>query len=444
LYYQRPLFRDLSPNVYLAPEYDERYGDILREFGTELLAWKDILSLLKEDLASPTSRLRNTAPADPWHKKCSQLLLFPFKSDQMRSTQDILKRLAIIPLVGGTQWTHAHCVGPGTPQNIYFPKTKGISIPIDISLKLVDPLALKFQSRRKLFKSIGVVDCPPATVMGKIQETHQWRSEQLTCEGVYTHFRYLFNFHPNPQTIDEWMHAPIESEMMKNTSSQLYFPSTEEYHTHQLIEIPKESRVCFLAKSLVNLEKPEVCRNMRSWIDWLEIALAARYFPALNDEDTPEELSPVILTVLEKKPEKFLGLLKAHWDSEYRATVEKNPALRNILAECNVLCKLGATAKLSSTYLPYATTREAIRRFNVEYGFPLLHLPVTLENSNSRDWEFLNVFGVRVQPTLDLDFYLLILKKKILERSTASLQEVTQIYIAIAAIIRAPERGRIR
>lgn len=445
LFKKKPLFRDLRSNIYLAPEYNKRHSAVLTELGAGELTWTQIIDLLQADLASSKSRMWTVHTADSWHKKCAMLLIIPFRHNNLLPIQDRLRRLPIIPLVGGKERTGAPGFAAGAPKNIYFPNTGEIPIPRDISLKLVNPQALNFAPRKELFKKMGVMDCKSTLVMEEIMRTHVLREEQLVPQNSLDHFRYLFHLQPNPQKIRDWIRIPIKGSAMRRCSWNLYFPSTEKYHTEQLLENPDEKLACFLEKSLVNLENHKVSQHGRTWIDWLQVATGARYFPTLTTTTiVPPSISPLIHIILKEHPEKFIGLLQAHWDAEYKTAVEKNSSIGNALKDLNVLCELGVTAKLSSTFLPHANTRKKIEKFNVRHGFPLLHLPTTLDNNNRRDWEFLEQLGVHTRRTLDLDFYLLVLEKKMLEGSDANLEEVAQIYVAIAAIVRVFERTRIK
>jgi hypothetical protein len=447
LFKNKPLFRDLRPNIYLAPEYDKKHSALLAELGAAALSWKEIIDLLQADLASTESRMWTTETTNPWHKKCAVLLLNPFRHNNLSQIQNRLRRLPIIPLVGGRERTGAPGVGPGAPPNIYFPNTGEIPIPRDISLKLVDPRVLNFSPRKELFKKMGVMDCKSTMVIQEIERIHKLRGGQLVPQSSLAHFRYLFHHQSKPQKNRDWIKIPIKGDAMRGCSLSLYFPSTEQYHTEQLLENPDEKMAYFLDKSLLNLENHEVCKYERTWIDWLQIATGARYFPALTALATvpgPESISHVINTVLEKCPEKFIGLLQAHWDAEYKATIEGNVSLREALQDCEVLCELKVVSRLSLTYLPHKSIRDAVRGFNVQHNFPLLHLPVTLKRHNVRDWEFLEVFGVNIQPTLDLDFFLLVLEKKMSEGSAAKIEEVTRVYVAIADNIRVPQREKVK
>jgi hypothetical protein len=438
-----PIFDDLPNEKYLAPEYGQ--DNVLEELGVRIIAWSDILERLQADLMSSHSKMRSLAPNDEWHASCADLLLLAFENDQIQATQQEIKQMAIIPLLDG-RWTSLQAVTFGGPRPIYFPSTDGVPIPENLLLRLVEPGAASVLKRANLFRKLGVQNCAKEEIIRLINFHHQKYTESASHSLVPTsHFKYLFHFDTSPDLLRNWLLVPTEAGCLCKASKQLYFLSDEEYDTQQLLgsgcETKANGPAAFIRRELVESESPHArCQNL-SWQEWLKRATGARYFPPLVEDPSASQLSPIMLAVLEQSCEKFVGLLQAHWNTEYESTISKLPQISSKLRDCRVLCESKATCQLQFTYLPSGEIKSKVKELCVEREFPILKLPVTLDRTNYRHWRFLEDLGVG--HNLDLRFYMLVLKEMCVSDNVAA-QNVADVYRCMAKTAQLEQQEKLR
>jgi hypothetical protein len=439
LHHDAPIFDDLPDEKYLAPEYGHR--NVLKEFGVENIHWSDIMERLRADLMSAHSKMRSLAPNDEWHASCAALLLLAFEKAHAEVTQQEIKQMAIIPLLSG-QWTTSTI---GRPCPIYFPSTDGVPIPEDLFLRLVEPGAASVLKRANLFRKLGIQNCAKEEVIRKIEFHHKKYTKSISHSVVpASHFKYLFHFDTSPDLLRNWILVPTEAGRLRKASMQLYFLSDEKYDTQQLLGRGCEAKngpAAFIRRELVESESPHAHGQNLSWPEWLKRATGARYFPPLVEDPSASQLSPVMLAVLEQSCEKFVGLLQAHWITEYESTISKLPWISSKLGECRVLCESKATCQLRSTYLPSIEIKIKAKELCVEREFPILKLPVTLDRTNYRHWRFLEDLGVGHK--LDLRFYMLVLEKMRSSDNVAA-QNVVDVYRCMAKTAQLEKREKLR
>ena len=443
LHHAAPIFDDLPNEKYLAPEYSQR--NVLEEFGVEIINWSDIVERLKADLTSPHSKMRSLAPNDEWHTSCAALLLLAFENAGARVNQQIIKQMAIIPLLSG-QWAAVRTPTFGGPGPIYFPSTDGVPIPENLLLRLVEAGAASVLERANLLRKLGVQDCPKELVI-KLINTHHNTCRESTSHLLVpaSHFKYLFHFDTSPDLLRNWLLVPTEAGFLRKASKQLYFLSDEEYDTQQLLgngcDPKKNGPAAFVRRELFESESPHAYSRNLSWPEWLKRVTGARYFPPLVEDPSASQLSPVMLAVLEQSCEKFVGLLQAHWNTEYESIISKLPWISSKLGECRVLCESKAKCRLRSTYLPSTEIKSKAKEFCVEREFPILQLPVTLDRTEYRHWRFLEDLGVGHK--LDLRFYMLVLEKMGSSDNVVA-QNVADVYRCMAKTAQLEEQENIR
>jgi hypothetical protein len=444
LHHGAPIFDDLPNEKYLALEYGQR--NVLKELGVDNINWPDTLERLQADLISSHSKMRSLAPNDEWHASCAALLLQAFENAQLQVEQQEIKQMAIIPLLGG-QWASSYkWLGFGGPSPIYFPSTDGVPIPEDLSCRLVEAGAASVLKRANLFRKLGVENCSKDRIIISINIRHHLQTESTSHSSVpASHFKYLFHFDTSPDLLRNWLLVPTEAGCLRKASKQLYFRSDEEYDTQRLLgsgcETKKNGTAAFVRRELVESESPHArCQNL-SWLEWLKRATGARYFPPLVEDPSASQLSPVMLAVLEQSCEKFVGLLQAHWNTEYESTISKLPWIYSELGECRVLCESKATCQLRFTYLPSTEIKMKAKELCVEREFPILKLPVTLDTTNYRHWRFLEDLGVGHK--LDLRFYKCVLEKMRFSDNVAA-QNVADVYRCMAKTARLGEHTKLR
>ena len=444
LHHDAPIFDDLPNEQYLAPEYGQR--NVLKEIGVRIISMSDILERLHADLMSSYSKMRSLAPNDEWHGSCAALLLTIFEHPHIKQHQQRIKQMAIIPLLSG-QWTVSQAPTTEDLGPIYFPSTAGVPIPQGLpSLRLVEAGAASCLQRANLFRELGVQNCPKEKVITLIFCRHQTLTEISRHSFVPTsHFKYLWHFHTSPDLLKHWLLVPTEAGYLRKASKQLYFLSDEEYDTQQLLgsgcETKKDGPVAFVRRELVESESPHAnCRNL-FWPEWLQRATGARYFPPLVEDLSASQLSPTMLAILERSCEKFVGLLQAHWNTEYESIISELPWIASKLGKCRVLCESNAECQLKSTYLPSIEIKMKVKELGVEREFPILKLPVTLDRTNYRHWRFLKDLGVGHK--LDLRFYMLALESMCSSDNVAA-QNITDVYRCMANTAQLEEQKELR
>jgi hypothetical protein len=487
-----PIFDDLATEQYLAPEYGARYRFILEDLGVAYLNWTEILDRLEADLKRFDSRIK-TYESNEWHTACADLLLRGMQEDD--SVRQRLESMAIIPLLSVYDlsiWTEPPTDSLskrpmtalfGGNAGIYFPNTEGIPIPILASLRLVDARAACVPSRAAFFRAMGVKDCPKQVVLDAIKKEHEGFitrglfPSSKTDEKLNAQYRYLFHFDPDPEKLNGWLQIPIEGGIVRKGARNLFFPSDREYDVEQLLHctgagyanfageqqrvLPMSTTtfsfeasavelwsmtlrnggaisatndpVVLMSKSLVDFVSINVrCHNL-SWIDWLGKATGGRYFPRLVDKESPHDLSPVFLQVARQRPRSVVGLLHAHWKTEYEAVVSSASWIPSKLAELDVMCESGRISQLKQTYLPLPDLKRMTTDLGLEHEFPFLKLPVIVDSTNYQDWQFLQGLGVGI--IADLQFYKLALERiRASEVKNIDFKKLANIYSHIADI----------
>ncbi|KAF1842835.1 uncharacterized protein K460DRAFT_367777 [Cucurbitaria berberidis CBS 394.84] len=427
----RPILKDLANECYLAPEYSASHSSILSELGARIMSWTEMVDRLQMDLVSLSSAVR-TSVDESWQEAFARLILVGLRRSDATCQQRI-KRLAIIPLAGGSQWTGA----PGTTgglTDIYFPTTGSIRIPDSISLSMVALHAASNGKRKELYTAMGVKECPVETVLSKIKQAQL--SNSAPFDPTNQQLRYLFHFHPQLGEVQSWrVWVALAGGTKKKAFSQsLYHPSYNEYDMYQLL--PEQIRynlgtvAGFLSSSIVDLEPSTVRVRDRTWKDWLTSITNARHYPPLRDGGFGSRslLSQGLQAVLQHNPEKFLCTLKAHWN-EYQQTVSYvNSDIRNR----KVPCQSGSLVELHRTYLPTPDILSRITALGLhEAHFHILVLPDgALTETTYRQWQFLEQFGVASKP--DLSFYKQALEAIKSRTAVVDLVKVQNIYEDIA------------
>lgn len=430
----RPILKDLPDEVYLAPNYNYKHRAALEGLGVKNLDWDMKLDRLRADLVNPRSELKTRLPHDGWHEALAKMLLPTFESSNLLRVANNIKRLAIIPLIGKngvSRWTGAPGISAGGLDDIYFPSTESVPIPEDISLHLVERTAASGTNRKKLYSAMGVKDCLKQTVISHIQKSHRLVARPgPSIHDPISHFVYLYNFHPSPESIKEWVQVPVEGDELRSTSKPLFFPSENEYDTQQLL--PKEMRgqatdvAAFIIQSLLDAVPPDTRRKGLSWMEWLQKATGARFFPPLTDTTRERSLSDTLFAVYKNNSTKFIGTLQAHWN-EYSRTVYR---VSSDLKALPVACESGEKISMESTYLPTPEIKAKLKQWNIQFLFPLIKLPIVLDSTNHREWVFLKELGVKA--SMDLEFFKIALTMLSHLIVYPNLNTVRQVYVLIA------------
>ena len=384
LFEGQPILKDLTDEIYLAPEYGSAYENALRDLGLEAINWEDIIKRLRMDLVNTNSRIRSHGCDSPWFEAFAALcsLLLASKHSAQRT---LLMKQPLIPLTNSNQWTGAPGMGGGGLAKIYFPSTGTIPIPTDIGLALLKRTATTKTKVKDFYAALGVECCPKATVLAKIRDVHLSRRKELNLEP---HLRYLFYNHKRPCDITPWLLVPTDSGP-RGSDWTFYFSSEVPYSTDKLL--PRDTRERYgmrcsiISTAMLNLELANIQANNRTWRLWLQEATKARDHPPLIRMTVwGIELSSDLSYVLEYNASSFLGTLKAHWTEYQRDALQVKDVLKNTA----VLCRSTRTFPLQETYLPTSEVLERLQELQVaDVSLPILRLPdVELDEVSCREW----------------------------------------------------------
>lgn len=436
-----PILPDLQDEIYLAPGYTARHVSRLRELKAADISWDELVDRLQGDLLRPGSRLKTTLAADSWHEAFADLFLRIFETDvtTMVRTKQRIRKLGIIPLINGRQWTGAPGSSVGGSEKVYFSYTDQTPIPDLFNLRLLERSASQNLTRKAFYKALGVEECTRGTVFAKIQERHQ--TQPQACDTI-DDFQYLYHQCYESDDLKSWIWAPLTTgTTIKAASKIFYLPTNGEFDMYQLL--PSSNR-CYLSKKLYDIEPSDILVNKESWRDWLARILSARSYPLLIGGPLGErnvyELSSSLQAVLKHIPAKFLGTLRAHWRIYQTLVHLVEDDLRSRL----VPCMSGTSALLELAYLPTIDIMNEISRLGIEVDTVQL-LSVTegtLDEATYRSWKFLEDFGVTSRP--NLMFYKVAIESKAGQTVDVDINVVADIYLQMVRMATIEDHDHLR
>ncbi|KAJ4147327.1 hypothetical protein LMH87_001859 [Akanthomyces muscarius] len=127
-----PLFTDDEKDMFISPRYQLTTLNILMDYGLTFLNLNEFFDFVEKDLNSPEPRLHGHS-TEAWQSAVAKL--FCSWLDQKLAIAQRLKSLSLIPLAKRT-WTSANT------STVYFPTTKGYTIPHCLDLDILDPDAM--------------------------------------------------------------------------------------------------------------------------------------------------------------------------------------------------------------------------------------------------------------------------------------------------------------
>jgi hypothetical protein len=405
-----PLVSDLPEELYLASEYDVADLAVLEILGLKTMSWRDIAERFHRDLNSFSSKLKSIATDDEWHTRAAYCLRRLLCCQKWPRSIELIRNSRLIPLQNG-QWTSAN------DGKIVFSRTEGMLIPTDLGLQVIDEKAIENLSRRKLFVKLGLTSASVESVRKLILQRYKLAlclsPQQLALEISKSHIWYLY-----------WTHSLTATSLLLreetalllfnhrgdivDSEEDLYFSTGDEYGFKKLVgsvlDEPsyRQSRIgSFIHPDYLKFIAPKSSFIHPKFETWLEDCLGILRQPRLVNPEDPEELSAVFDYLVEHRPEKLLGTLRAHWNS-YSKLI--NPEICAEIMEVKVDCtEVGLTA-LDETFLPSKDLMTKCKKFLDVQKFPFLKIE---DESSPDDWKFLKVFDVGVENTLN--FYLQIL-----------------------------------
>ena len=391
-----PLLPDLEgAEIYLSPKYTEADFQILKRLGTRSLSSAEFFDRLDADLrilGSSWKALENNAD---WRTRiCKVLLTAISKPHQQRR----LKKLALIPLHNGNWKSSASGI------KIYFPKTDGVPIPVDLGLDLVCPMAAENAAWTDLHLALGVMSCPQESVISSIYRRYNATSlENFTLSNAVAHIRYLYWFLPKDHlSLTYRVRLANQHGSLLKKHQYLYFPEDkDDYSPSKLFKQDDKLpglAVHYLHGDYLKAVDPEIIRNGRAWMSWLEETVGVRRIPELFTEPY-FGLSREFQYIVDYRSDRLLGTLKRGWEF-YGHQIHHVEDLKGTA----VLLENGDRRTLGSTFLPLPKLREIATELCIAEGFPFIAISEILREEEKMSWMFVEDLAVGVRD--NLDFYL--------------------------------------
>jgi len=442
----QPLFADISPEAYLAPEYRHDMSKLLNKLGINEFSWDKGLDRIEHDINSPNSRLKSTPLSDTWHNAVAKALQTILEEAELQKYRQRVRALKIIPVVGG-----AWLANDSLFCNRYFPMHEDVRVPTDIGFDIVMLDATTSPERNRLLRNLGVRECPPEEVVKYIWRHHKFGWPKNKDDAI-THFRYLYWVWPK-RAVQSYstLWAYTDTGIVTQPIDGLYFKTDMEYSTAQLLKTtgndtmatPTCSNVSFLHDDYLKPEHTTRFASTLTWKMWLEQIVGIRYYPLLMDVNSPKDLSPILKHILSISSPKFLHTLRARWMLEYQHIFESSNDAKTALKTSEVLCTDGRRRDLQLTYLPTAEIVMQQELLALSKKLPILDLgnDEVLPTGTS-DWEFLKRCDVRGE--LDVNFHLIALRASKEDKMAKTSSTTRMIYQWIGSNAKQNQSKNIR
>ena len=398
---QSPLLSDLEgAEVYLSPKYTEADFQILKRLGTTTLQFSKFVDRLDADLRIPSgSKWRFIKNNADWRTRICKVLSRAF-IENLTHEQKRLRMLALIPLRDG-RWV------PSVKETkIYFPETDGISIPADIGLDLVYPMAAENVAWAYLLSKLGVMSCPPDSVISSIHKRYNATNlDDFKVFNAVAHIRYLYWFLPKDHSsLAPQIRLVNQHGSLLKKDQYLYFPDEEDDYSpsklfKQDAQLPGHP-VHYLHEDYVKAVDPEVIHNGRPWMRWLEEIVGVRRIPELRAKGY-DGLSKDFQYIVNHRSNRLLGTLKHGW-ANYRLQI--NNVVGEELRNSAVLLENGRRTSLQCTFLPLPKLKQIAVELCIADAYPFIATSDLLRDEERLEWIFVKDLQVGVEE--NLDFYL--------------------------------------
>ena len=368
----KPLFNDIQPEIYLAPEYLPADQDRLKEFGLGAMNMSELLQRLRLDLDSETSRMKGTTTTYEWHRRAALLLQRPFEEKWVNVTGRV-RETKLLPLRDGT-WVSI-IDGP-----VYYPALGSLLIPNRLQLKVINHSAANHPERRRLFDLLGVQTATIEFVRTQIASRYQQKGSVYRADGI-ADLQFMYLTHDNQSRVGETLRIKLsDGEFLQNpTEVDMYLASDDPLSPAQLLPRtangphPEDGRPIFIIDWYVTSSPPNPPAGLPAWVDWLHDTIGIRRDLRLKDRSS-NKLSGAVQYVAKHRPSKFMLLLNKLWRLQ-GAELRRNDTIKNQLCETEVLCRGGRFRKLRHTYLPTRPALDTAERFLVN-GDPFYWLQI--------------------------------------------------------------------
>ena len=440
----KPLFADITPEIYLSLEYQNHDLDLLENHGLDCITMQEVIARVKSDLVASVSRMKSTDDED-WHSRVARLLHLPFKKSWKE--KEAVKQLSLLPLRNG-RWSS---IKSGT---VYYPRVSktDLDIPADLVLDVVDPKAVANADRKQLFDSVGVRNASVSFVREAI--INKYKSDfSLYCSDAAAHLHFLYltqHLVQPPFHYDEVWLAPQKGRFKKHGSVDFYIRDDDPYGAGELLDQTEPGPntgegapgfdVLFVHEAYFKVTPRPPTEGSLPWKDWFHDFFHVRRHLRLIDKDGTT-LSDICQYVAKHRPKKFLNFLQATWELERSSAVREKDIIDE-LSRIDVLCVEGKMRRLDSTYLPTKELKQFCSRFLCDGEFfPWLDLEAELSHDTfPPEWEALGkAFGLgfnRSDVTFILAVLQSILDKNLRAEYLLEPERVYELYVYLQTEVR--------
>ncbi|KAJ6261547.1 hypothetical protein Dda_4217 [Drechslerella dactyloides] len=474
-------YRDIDGNPLIPPTHSskrslsEKYPlktiEALNILGVENLSDPEFLKDLAHFIKNSPSIFQEMP--DAWHNQVCKVLLRlveKFKKD--------IQLLTLVPLRDGS-WISSERYNSkpffqNSPQSVMFPK--GVA-----DLKEIHPDVTSTSERGKLFLALGA-DTPSSDQLAwKIIFEHRFSADDvrptlLPPRNAVAHLDFLF--HSGRTLTNDYIEALL---CLTGTEEvfqlpEVYIDSDEPFSAFFLAEDlvsnteTSTDRLKFLHPEYLEVMGPDPAPQAYKWLqETLRVRTLLRV--AKKILDGTYEPHQDLLLISSRKPMDLLSTLQYHWDfyagwfldpteRPFTRSIQDAPPtldqgsrqkLVDAISNIEVTCHGGAKAKLKEVFLPLehlielsdlasfhpcgrqsntcsiCTTIMTVRvkeKLQASHGVIPLDRFLDVSDAKKQGWHFLQVFGVGVEP--DLELFLSRLRQ--IQGENASHLHVSRIY----------------
>ncbi|CAG9997117.1 unnamed protein product [Clonostachys byssicola] len=422
------LYDDTSEDPYISKLYERNDILILLNYGLRIGTTDMVLKLLKYDLNSPNSRMKDFSRSQSWHSRSAITLGKWATNPNYKKTAASIRTLPLIPLQSG-HWTS---ISSG---QVYLPMTHSIPIPLDLGYRLVDPRALVNPDREKLFKDIGVVEAQVAQVQNSIELFYNTPGQNITLERSISHLHYLYLTHHEgnkPSKVDELVIYTEDRHLMDPKGGwYIYLANDHPCGPKRLFERTKTAPgygAYYLHSSY--LENPPANESsLLSWEDWLYTFVGIQR--RLPVDHGVAKLSSEIKYIAKHRPDRFLDTLEYLWKNE-SSSVRENEKIKELIQglwkyeHCEAEALLSWGPNSFQPWLPVPHLKKIVAKYtHGSVFFPFLRLDGFNIGDVEGKWAFLHR-DFNVGKNDDIGFYLEILCR--LAWSGEGIERVSDIF----------------
>ena len=402
---RNPLLLDLEgAEVYLSPKYTNEDFQILKRLGTTTLQWSKLVDRLDADLRnSGGSKWKAMKGNADWRTRICDLLSRAFTGNLLDQQKD-LRKLALIPLYDG-RW-----VSSASGIKVYFPETAGVSIPTDLGLDLVHPMAVENVAWANLLSNLGVTSCLSDTVIKLIYDRYDAASSnKYNVFNAVAHIRYLYWFLPNDlSSLAPQVRLVNQHGSLLKKDQYLYFPDEGDDCSpsnlfKQDAQLPGHP-VHYLHEDYLKAVDPGVIHNGRPWRRWLEEVVGVWRIPVFRAEGS-DRLSKEFKYIISYRSDRLLRTLKHGW-ARYRLLI--NDIVEGQLWNSAVSLENGHRTALLRTFLPFPKLKQVAAELCIADAYPFIAMSELLRDEERLEWAFVKDLRVGIEE--DLYFYLSALK----------------------------------